>query len=307
MKRILLVAKFSLFLFLAFAFSASAYYNPGNPTGFVNDYAEILKVEQRQSLEEKLSQFEKDSGNEISVVTIPSLQGDTIENFATELFEQWGIGKKDKDNGVLVLIALEDRKMRIEVGYGLEGVLTDAQASRIINNTIKPAFQKNNYYQGIDEAVDKIMSVTKGEEDFANTINAGDEAGEKSFADRIGEIIGGLIFSIYFLYYAFLFVLLILTVFGRTRSWYWGGICGFIIGSMAFLAEFSLKDGLKWAIIFAVSGLLLDFLLSLFSKFWQKVWQWFRSKNSGSGRGSGGGFGGFGGGSSGGGGASGSW
>ena len=100
----------------------------------------MISAEQKQTLETKLSQFEKDTSNELSVVTIEDLKGDTIENFAVKLFEDWGIGKKDKDNGVLLLIAKNDRQMKIEVGYGLEGALTDAQSFWIIQNVMRPAF-----------------------------------------------------------------------------------------------------------------------------------------------------------------------
>ena len=102
MNRIFRTIELLLFLFFTLTLSVSAYYNPGNSTGFVNDYAGILSVEQKQVLENKLSQFKESSNNEISLVTIPNLQGDTIENFAVELFKQWGIGEEVKDNGVLI-------------------------------------------------------------------------------------------------------------------------------------------------------------------------------------------------------------
>ena len=122
---------------------ALAYYNPGKPTGFVNDFTGItLKAEEKVSLENKLNQFNKDSSNEISIVIISSLRGDTIENFSTKLFEDWKIGKEKKDNGVLLLFAMDDHKMRIEPGYGLEGVLPDATCYRIITDDLTPAFKE---------------------------------------------------------------------------------------------------------------------------------------------------------------------
>ena len=92
---------------------AAAYYNLGSPSGFVNDFAGMLGVDQKASLEAKLVSFERDTGNEIAVVTIPSLDGDTIENFAVKLFEDWKIGKEKNDNGALVLIALDDPNILI--------------------------------------------------------------------------------------------------------------------------------------------------------------------------------------------------
>ena len=138
-------------VFLLIPFVVFAYQNPGIPTGFVNDFAEMLTAEQRQSLEKKINDFEKTTGNELSVVTVSGLGGDTIENFAVKLFEDWGIGKKNKDNGVLLLIARDERQFRIEVGYGLEGALTDARSFWITQNILRPAFQKGDYYGGISD------------------------------------------------------------------------------------------------------------------------------------------------------------
>lgn len=117
------------------------------PTGHVNDFAQLLSSDYRQSLEQELVDFEEETTAEIAVVTIESLEGDSIEEYAVRLFEQWGIGKKEKDNGLLILIAKEDREMRIEVGYGLEPVITDGRAGRIIREKMRPAFREENYDQ----------------------------------------------------------------------------------------------------------------------------------------------------------------
>ena len=99
----------------------AAFTVPERPTGFVQDYAGILSSEEVAQLEEKIQNFERGTTNEIAVVTIKSLDGDVIENVAQEIFTKWGIGKTDKNNGVLLLIALEERKTRIHTGYGVEG------------------------------------------------------------------------------------------------------------------------------------------------------------------------------------------
>src|SRR3989344_5277330 len=125
MKKIFVLVFCYLFFIITPVF---AYTSPGSPSGFVNDFAQMMSAGARAQLEQKLVQLEKDSTNEISVVTINNLDGDTIENFAVKLFQEWGIGKTKNDNGILLLIAKDDRKMRIEVGYGLEGALTDAQS-----------------------------------------------------------------------------------------------------------------------------------------------------------------------------------
>src|SRR6185503_20358669 len=115
LKRFLIA---SLLLFPLFAL---AYVSPGKPTGFVNDFAALLSPQTRESLEAELAQFEQTSGNEIVIATIPTHgSNETIETYAVKLFEEWAIGKEKPDNGLLLLIAKEDREMRIEVGYGLE-------------------------------------------------------------------------------------------------------------------------------------------------------------------------------------------
>ncbi|HQA98853.1 MAG TPA: TPM domain-containing protein [Candidatus Dojkabacteria bacterium] len=153
----------SFVLLLLFATPVIAYYDLGSPEGYVNDYTNTLTYEQKDALESKVSTFEQESTNEIAVVIIDSMKGDYIENFAVKLFESWGIGKEKEDNGVLILVSMSERQMRIEVGYGLEGSLTDAQASWIIKNVMAPNFKENKYYEGIDQSVDKIIAITKGE------------------------------------------------------------------------------------------------------------------------------------------------
>jgi len=153
----------SFVLLLLFATSVVAYYDLGSPEGYVNDYTNTLTYEQKDALESKIAAFEQESTNEIAVVIIDSMKGDYIENFAVKLFESWGIGKEKEDNGVLILVSMSERQMRIEVGYGLEGSLTDAQASWIIKNVMVPNFKENKYYEGIDQSVDKIIAITKGE------------------------------------------------------------------------------------------------------------------------------------------------
>ncbi|MDO9230925.1 MAG: TPM domain-containing protein [bacterium] len=335
------IIKFSLLLFIFFAFPVKAYYNPGTPTGFVNDYAGILSAEQKQTLESKLSQFEKNSSNEISVVTVPSLKDDTVENFAVELFKDWGIGKKDKDNGVLVLVALSDKKMRIEVGYGLEGTLTDAQASWIISDIMRPAFQKSDYYSGINGAVDKIVASINGEniilQDAKQKVKI-QEIEKKlresqpivdsvySIKHPIGIlgvlqfIIGILLLTLLLItvysgfYIPYILVRLILGVLGKNKSWVAGGIFGGMIGTSIGILKESLYNGLLWSFILIPISLLLDFYLSKYNTFWKKDLKSLLKTKGGKkggfwsgGSSGGGGFGGFGGGSSGGGGASGGW
>ena len=131
--------------------------------GRVNDYAGMIPADRAQALEERLARFESESGHQIAVLTIPSLEGDSLEDFSIRVAENWKLGKKGFDNGAILLIARNDRRLRIEVGYGLEGVLPDAIANRIINEVITPRFRTGDYAGGIEAGIDSIMSVTKGE------------------------------------------------------------------------------------------------------------------------------------------------
>jgi len=276
---------------------ALAYSNPGQPSGFVNDFAGMLSAEQKQQLETKLTDFEKTTGNEIAVATIPNLGGDTIENFAVKLFEEWKIGKAKNDNGVLLLIAKDDREMRIEVGYGLEGALTDAQSYWIIQNIMRPAFQAGDYDAGIIGAVDKILAATKGE--YVPSAN------QQSAKNKIGWNFNTIETFGFFGLFIFMWLGAILA---RSKSWWAGGVIGAIAG-IILIFVFSWIVGAIAILILTPLGLLFDYAVS-------KTYQ--KHKSSGTrfpwwiggfgGHGSGGGsFGGFGGGSSGGGGASGSW
>ena len=134
-----------------------------NPATLVTDMAGVLTPEQKQALENKLVAIDDSSSNQIAVVIIPSLDGYPKEEYATKLFRDWGIGNKKTNNGILLLIAVNDRQIRIEVGYGLEGAIPDITALNIIDNDIKPAFKAGNYYEGIDQATDNIAKAAVGE------------------------------------------------------------------------------------------------------------------------------------------------
>ncbi len=158
---------FLLFFLQIFAFFvgvrvSSAFDIPNKPQSFVNDYTNTLSAEDKNSLENKISNFEKQTSDEIAVVIVPSLDGDTVENVAQNIFTKWSIGKKDKNNGVLLLVAMAEHKTRIHTGYGVEGDLTDLATSYIQSEIITPAFQAGDYYSGINGAVDKIIETLNG-------------------------------------------------------------------------------------------------------------------------------------------------
>lgn len=271
-----------------------AYVSPGAPKGLINDFTGLLKDNEHQQLEEKLTAFEKNTGNEIAVVAIPNLGGDTIENFAVKLFEEWKIGKKGKDNGVLLLVARDDRKVRIEVGYGLEGSLTDAQSSWIIQNVITPAFRENNFYQGLNAAVDKIIAAASGENIPEYTPEENRRSGGVDYFDLLLLVLFAPLW--------------LASILGRSKSWWLGGVLGGIAGIIIGLIKGFLYAGLVWIGILIPFGLLFDFIVSRTygkAKLEGRRPPWW----IGGGRfgGGGSGFGGFGGGGSGGGGSSGSW
>ena len=133
-----------------------------SPQGYVTDAANILDASTRGDLENQLRSFEQSTSIEIAVATVPSLEGETVEDYSVRLFKQWGVGKKGKDNGVLLLVATNDRKVRIEVGYGLEAQLPDGRCGQIVREDILPRFRENNYPAGIVAGVQSIQNVIGG-------------------------------------------------------------------------------------------------------------------------------------------------
>ena len=131
----------------------------------VNDFANILTASQKQALEEKLVKFDDSTSTQIVVVTVPSLGGYEVSDYAVKLGRAWGVGGKEFNNGVVLLISTEagNRRLNISTGYGVEGALPDVTASHIINELIVPSFKGNDYYGGIDNGIDAIIKATRGE------------------------------------------------------------------------------------------------------------------------------------------------
>ena len=149
---------FALAALVCFSFAAFALNLPAL-TGRVVDQANVIPADTRAALEAKLADLETKSGIQLVVATIGSLEGDEIEPYANELFRFWKLGEKTKNNGVLLLVAPKERRVRIEVGYGLEGTLTDALSKVIITNTITPRFKAGDFGDGITRGVDDIITV----------------------------------------------------------------------------------------------------------------------------------------------------
>ena len=161
MKRLLYLI---IFLGCVINLNAQKVLPKPNPPRLVVDDAKLLSSDQRQILEQKLDAFNDTTSNQIAIVTIPSLNNEaSIEEYATKLFREWGIGGSKHNNGVLILVSKEDHKIRIEVGYGLEGAITDVQSNDIIENDLSPNFKQENYYAGFDAATNSLEKAAAGE------------------------------------------------------------------------------------------------------------------------------------------------
>lgn len=239
-----------------------------NPPKLVNDLAGVLSADEEQRLEQQLVAYDDSTSNQVAIVLVNTLDNYPIEEYATRLFREWGIGNKKTNNGVLILAAIADRKLRIEVGYGLEGAIPDITANHIIDDDIKPNFRSEDYYDGLSKAANSIIKAATGEYKAPKNYRKRDGGGGGA---RIGFII---------------FIIIMIIVFaGRGRG---GG------GGGGFMSRRGYRGG--W---------LGPFILgSMLGRGSGGGWG---GGGGGGWSGGGGGFGGFGGGSSGGGGASGSW
>jgi uncharacterized protein len=129
---------------------------PPTPTGRVNDYAGLLGADERARLEARLTEGQRATGAQVVVAIFPSLEGESLEDFSIRLAERWRIGQKGLDNGAILLVFVRDRKLRLEVGYGLEPVIPDAVAARIIREVTAPRFREGRYAAGLESAVEAI-------------------------------------------------------------------------------------------------------------------------------------------------------
>jgi uncharacterized protein len=242
---------------------------PARSNRLVNDYTNTLSASEGQELEEKLVRYSNETSVQIAVVIIQSLEGYEISEYAFELGEKWGIGQSGTNNGALILVSIDDRKMWIATGYGLESTLTDALCRRIVENEMKPRFRNGDFAGGLTAAADAIISVTKGE--YAEQGNGGQ-------GDPLPIVITviALVFGIW--------ILVTLVAVSQARKYA-------RLNNMGFWAAWMLLNAARkkhtdsWSSFSGGRGHFGGF----------------------SGGGGGGGFGGFGGGSFGGGGAGGSW
>ena len=144
------------------------------PQKLVNDMAGLMSIEDRNRLEKELVVYNDSSSNQIAIVTIKSLGDYAIEDWALEIGRKWGVGSKSKNNGVVIIVSLEPRKINISPGYGLEGALPDVICKRIISNEMAPSFKNGQYYEGFSNAIKAIRSTVKGEYVNENPGDSGD-------------------------------------------------------------------------------------------------------------------------------------
>jgi uncharacterized protein len=212
--------------------------------GRVNDYAQLLSPATQRHLEGVLRSFEQTDSTQLVVLTITSLEGMAIEDFSIRVAEQWKIGQKGLDNGAILVISRNDRKLRIEVGYGLEGKLTDLMAGRIIRDVITPAFKAGNFDQGVVAGVEAMMATVKGE--YAAPAGGGHASGGKRPFD-----------SLIVPFIAFLFIVSKLGMLGRIL----GAIAGAVL--LPVLMVVFMKAGLILLLASIPIGLLAGLLISI--------------------------------------------
>lgn len=278
---------------------------PPKPIDYVNDFANILDEKTKSELNSLVMQVEQKTSAEIAVVTISSLEKMTIEEYAEKLFKKWGVGKKGKDNGVLILVAPNERKMRIEVGYGIEPVLPDGLCGEIIRTEMSPAFSRKDYRIGFQRGVSRIAEIIERNEIISKPKTKTSPVEEKDVGDiakSIATAILGLFASLY---------MLIMGIGEKKKK---DRIISVIIALFFILCcTILLYKWIKTAtIIVLFFGIFIGIaiIMMLFAVSWEEIKRHgggFGGGAYGGGGGGFGGFGGFGGGSSGGGGASGSW
>ena len=254
-------------------------------TARVTDLSNTLTAEQKSTLEAKLQALETQKGSQIAVLLVPTTQPETIEQYAIRVVEQWQLGRKKIDDGVLLLIAKSDRKLRIEVGYGLEGVLPDMVAKRIITEDITPHLRQGDFYSGILAGITRLDAIIQGEAMLSAVKD--NQANERNSSTESN-------------YLFLIFAALISGVFLRRIL---GTVPGALVnGGLVGLATMWLGGGLIFAIIFG----LIAFFFALIKGSDAGHWGGGGLGGGGYSHGGGGGFSG-GGGSFGGGGASGDW
>src|SRR5450631_2083707 len=218
MKKILLF----LLIFTYLAAGAQKVPDPPNPPRLVNDFAHVMTADQIQDLENKLIAYDDSTSIQIAVVTVPTTGDYAIDAYALKILRDWKVGNKKTNNGLVILAAIQDHKVYIATGYGMEGVLPDITSKQIVEDEIVHNFKQNNYYRGFDLAADAIIKVSRGEYTAPSGYNQRGQHGTGG-----GNIIGIIIFVV---------IILVLASRGGGRGgggmFSGSGVLPFILGSM---------------------------------------------------------------------------
>jgi len=197
---------------------------PKKQTAYYDFNTNVLSEAEKNHITQKLLSYADSTSTQIVVITLPTTGGEYINRFATDLAHKWGIGQKDKDNGILLLIAVDDRKVTISTGYGVEHLLTDAFSRRIIETQILPEFRNGNYFAGIDKATTSIMQIMSGEYKNDKALDGG--------------------FSKLALILVFLFVVLVLIIASKSKGGNSGGHSGGLdLGDIIILSSMGRSSG----------------------------------------------------------------
>lgn len=196
------INKYFVSILLSFFFASSIFaLSVPNLTSPIVDNANLISDGVEQNINNQLEDLSDSTGIQLAVLTIPTLEGEVLESYSMKVAETWELGSAEKDTGVLLLIALEERSIRIEVGYGLEGVLTDTKCGLIIRNVIAPEFRNGNYQAGIVNAVNNMVGLVKGDESLVSKRVLNESSGDS----------GAFIFMGVVLLYGFIFVMAVIS------------------------------------------------------------------------------------------------
>ncbi len=270
---------------LTFAGTAFAFEVPPND-GYVTDIANVLSLDQESALESDLTAYQNETSNEIAILIVETLEGESIADAAVEIGRKWGVGQADFNNGIMIVIAYADRKLFIATGYGMEGAVPDIVAKGIIDEDITPYFKQGKYFEGISAGISALKK------------HIGGEYTAERFKQKKSDGSG----AAWIFFVCFILLQWLSAIFARTKSWWLGGIVGAVAGIILVMIY-------SWWIsipILALIGFLLDYAVSQNYKKNRGKASWWAGGGGGRGGGSGG-FGGFSGGSFGGGGSGGGW
>ena len=227
-RRALSVACLSLAVWIGFGVTyVLGQVPPAKPTGHVNDYAGVLSVSAREQLEALATELDHKTGSQLAIVTVNSLQGEPIEDFSINLATRWGIGRKDKgDTGVLLLLAIQDRQSRMEVGYGIEPIITDGQAGSILR-AMRPLLQAGNYDDALWQAAGQVARLIAQAKQVTLTTPL-----SRPTRQPTGEEQGSPLAGLIWLLILFVVVLFLMIPRRRRTGWYGGSTTGFILGGI---------------------------------------------------------------------------